>query len=323
MVIGDEMKNNDFVYLKELAKEKSFSTASKNLGISQPALSSFVSKLEKKLGIQLFDRTISPIELTEYGKYYLEYANAVLDATAQFENIVSDLSDVKKGTINIGSTACFSMGYLPRAIAEFRKEYDGIDFQITEGKVPEMLQKCFDGEVDMVMADENLITDMFDGEVLFEERILMCVPPNSPINELCKEYAIPTEEIINGNVNSSKFRDLDLHMVKDEKFVLLNGDQPIRKIVDEIFEKAEMKPQTVMVVPQTTTGFAMTIAGVGISFVAESTIKYNNFNEHPVYYRVGVKENVSRKMCIAYKKNKYITKAGRLFIEQLKQIFES
>ena len=315
------MKKSEFIYVREVAKEKSFSVAAKKIGISQPALSSYINKLEKKLGVLLFDRSISPIELTEYGKSYLEYADTVMEASEKFEGIISDLSELKTGKITIGSTACFSMGYLPRAISAFHSKYEGICFNIIEGKVPEMLNKCFDGEVDMVLSDEDIVDDLFDKEVLFEERIIMSVPPMAPINETLKEYAIPAEEIINGNLNNSKYKELDISILKEENFLLLNGDQPIRFIVDDIFRKAGFQPKEIMQIPQTTTGLAMTIAGLGVSFVAESTIKYSNLEQHPVYYKVGTKESTSRKMCVAYKKNKYISKAGREFIEQLKEIF--
>ena len=316
------MKKSEFLYVKEVAKEKSFSVASKKMGISQPALSAYINKLEKRLGVLLFDRSISPIELTEYGKYYLEYANTVMEASEKFESIVSDLSELKTGKITIGSTACFSMGYLPKAISSFHSKYEGISFNIIEGKVPEMLNKCFDGEVDMVLSDEYIVSELFDKEELFEERIVMSVPPNSPINEKMKEYAVPVEEIIKGNLNDEKYKSLDISILKDEKFLLLNGDQPIRGLVNNIFEKAGFEPKEIMQIPQTTTGLAMTIAGLGISFVAESTIKYSNLEQHPIYYKVGTKESTSRKMCIAYKKNKYISKAARQFIEQLKCVFE-
>ena len=68
------MNNNEFTYIKEVAKQKSFSKASKALGISQPALSNYIKKLEDRMGVLLFDRSISPIEITEFGKAYLEYA---------------------------------------------------------------------------------------------------------------------------------------------------------------------------------------------------------------------------------------------------------
>lgn len=67
------MNNNEFTYIKEVAKQKSFSKASKALGISQPALSNYIKKLEDRMGVLLFDRSISPIEITEFGKAYLEY----------------------------------------------------------------------------------------------------------------------------------------------------------------------------------------------------------------------------------------------------------
>jgi len=62
------MNNNEFTYIKEVAKQKSFSKASKALGISQPALSNYIKKLEDRTGVLLFDRSISPIEITEFGK---------------------------------------------------------------------------------------------------------------------------------------------------------------------------------------------------------------------------------------------------------------
>ena len=75
------MNNNEFTYIKEVAKQKSFSKASKALGISQPALSNYIKKLEDRTGVLLFDRSISPIEITEFGKAYLEYAEDVISAT--------------------------------------------------------------------------------------------------------------------------------------------------------------------------------------------------------------------------------------------------
>ncbi|MFQ9441494.1 MAG: LysR family transcriptional regulator [Eubacterium ventriosum] len=90
------MNNNEFTYIKEVAKQKSFSKASKALGISQPALSNYIKKLEDRMGVLLFDRSISPIEITEFGKAYLEYAEDVISATDRLNDVMSDLQDLKK-----------------------------------------------------------------------------------------------------------------------------------------------------------------------------------------------------------------------------------
>lgn len=106
------MKRNEFYYIKEVAKQNSFSKAAKELGISQPALSNYIKKIEESVGVLLFDRSISPIEITEFGKIYLAYANEVIQATEKMNNIMSDLQDLKRGELKIGSTACFSTGFL-------------------------------------------------------------------------------------------------------------------------------------------------------------------------------------------------------------------
>lgn len=72
------MKRNEFYYIKEVAKQNSFSKAAKELGISQPALSNYIKKIEESVGVLLFDRSISPIEITEFGKIYLAYARYIL-----------------------------------------------------------------------------------------------------------------------------------------------------------------------------------------------------------------------------------------------------
>lgn len=312
------MKNIEFNYVKEVALEKSFSKASKKLGISQPALSNYINKLEKQLGVLLFDRSISPIEITEFGQCYLDYAEEVLAATDKFESIKSDLMNLKAGNITVGSTSCFSTTFLPMIIGEFHNRYKGIGIDIVEGKVSEIMERCFEGNIDMFFADYDIDSDLFAKEELFTEQLLMAVPIDDPINEKLKEFVIPTEEIVAGNAKSPKYKSVDISVVKDKEFILLNEDQHIRRIVDKVFQQAGINPNVTMEVPQTTTGLAFTVENVGISFVAESTIKFNNINKHPCYYKIGDSETTSRKMCIAYKMNKYISKAHRQLIQIMK-----
>lgn len=316
------MKNTGFYYVKEVAKEKSFSKASKKLGISQPALSSYINKLEKKWGILLFDRSISPIELTEFGKSYLEYSGSVIEAKERFEKEISDLNELKTGTIVLGSTACFSLSYLPYALTEYSKKYPGINFQIIEGKTPDIQRKCLEGTVDIFLSDSDIDDSLFEKEDIFEERIVIAVPRENVINEKLKDYQVSPETIIAGKLNDEAIKEVDMSEFKDERFILLNEDQRVRKIVNKLFDEYSISPEEIMEIQQSTTGFAMAVAGMGVTFVAESAIKFNNYANHPIYYKVGTKESTSRKMCVAFKKGKYISKAGRLFINEMKTIFE-
>ena len=55
-------------YIYEVYKEKSFSKAAQNLYISQPSLSARIKKIEDQIGVPLFDRSTSPLKLTEIGE---------------------------------------------------------------------------------------------------------------------------------------------------------------------------------------------------------------------------------------------------------------
>lgn len=316
------MKSLEFVYVSTIIEEKSFSKAAKKLGVSQPALSAYVNKIEKRIGSQLFDRSTSPIQLTEVGEHYLEYAKTVLDAKDRFSDIVSDLSDLKTGKMVIGSTSCFSACYLPSVLSKFLEKYPGIHINLVEGRIPDIQQQCLEGKVDLFLSDANLNTELFACEPLFDECILVMVPPQNPINERLKDYSIPLEAIMNEDTCSDSFRDIDVKLLKDERFVLLNEDQHIRKISEEVCKKAGFKPKEIMQVPQMMTSFSLTNAGVGVSFITESAVRYNNIHNHPIYYRIS-KDLCSRSISIAYKKNKYLLKACKLLIQQLKSDFGS
>ena len=61
-------------YVYAVWKERSFSSAAKKLYISQPALSNSIKRVEDKVGTPLFDRSTSPIQLTDVGQEYLHRA---------------------------------------------------------------------------------------------------------------------------------------------------------------------------------------------------------------------------------------------------------
>ncbi len=92
----------DYVY--EVYKERSFSKAAKNLFISQPSLSAAVKKAEQKIGFPIFDRSSSPIRLTELGKEYIRSIEIIMDVENGFRNYVQDTQDMQTGCVSIGGT---------------------------------------------------------------------------------------------------------------------------------------------------------------------------------------------------------------------------
>ena len=66
-------------YVYEVYKEMNFSRAARNLFISQPSLSAAVKKVETQIGFPIFDRSSSPIKLTDLGKEYIRSIEIIMD----------------------------------------------------------------------------------------------------------------------------------------------------------------------------------------------------------------------------------------------------
>ena len=83
-------------YVYAVYEEKSFSKAAQKLYITQPALSTAIKKVEKKIGSPIFDRSTSPIGLTPSGEVYID-AIEKLFALEQIEGTTSQLTDKLMG----------------------------------------------------------------------------------------------------------------------------------------------------------------------------------------------------------------------------------
>lgn len=123
------MRISSLKYFYEVAELKSISKVSNNLHISQPALSHQLSKLEKDLGVKLFERSNKGVELTSKGKVMYSYAKQMLILHDSLIEDISDDSQIKKELkINIlNSHANF---LLDRVIKDKDKIFKNINISI-------------------------------------------------------------------------------------------------------------------------------------------------------------------------------------------------
>mgnify|MGYP002539838949 FL=1 len=110
---------NEWDYVYEVYKERSFSAAAKNLFVSQPALSTAVKKLEESLGITIFDRSGSPLSLTEAGKVYIAALEEIRAIDRRMREQLADLSALQSGHIVVGGENFVTSFVLPPIIKKF------------------------------------------------------------------------------------------------------------------------------------------------------------------------------------------------------------
>ena len=96
------MNEKDYQYILTVAQCGNFSRAAETLYISQPSLSRYISTLEKKLGATLFDRSTTPIQLTEDGTIFCTYGKKILNLEAALYRELREQNMPKERNLRVG-----------------------------------------------------------------------------------------------------------------------------------------------------------------------------------------------------------------------------
>lgn len=119
-------------YFLEVASQKSFSKAARNLHISQSAISRMIKSLEDEIGVTLFIRNAKTVELTAPGTIFLNYAKRCVFS---FEHLKSDFENefnLKQDTIEIGLPPITDAHVFAKLLGEFKKNYPQIEIKLYE-----------------------------------------------------------------------------------------------------------------------------------------------------------------------------------------------
>jgi DNA-binding transcriptional LysR family regulator len=142
-----------------VAREGSLGRAATALGVTQPALSRMIMRLEHKLGGPLFERYSRGMLLTDTGTAFLRHAHALqTDADRAIEEIRA-LNGLARGTVRIGTIASVACSVLPRAIGAVLRDAPQMKFEVTEGVWDVLSAALVRRDIDLAFAVEVADTD--------------------------------------------------------------------------------------------------------------------------------------------------------------------
>jgi DNA-binding transcriptional LysR family regulator len=111
-----------------VVRERSFTKAASELGVSQPAVSQNIAELERVVGAKLFDRLKGVVVLTGEGEVFKTYAERMLGACAEMSDMFDPLSEV---TVRISASEELYNYLLAPALEAFRKVHPQVTFERT------------------------------------------------------------------------------------------------------------------------------------------------------------------------------------------------
>jgi DNA-binding transcriptional LysR family regulator len=174
-----------------VASERSFSKAAKKLRRTQPAVSQAIRRLEKTAGERLIDRSSRDGTLTDAGDLLLEYAHRLLRLAEEASGAVSELRDVKKGRVIVGSNEGTVHTVLP-LIEAFQRDHPGVFVEVRRLAARQLPQEVLLRTVDFGIITFKPAERGLDSVLLGTDELVLLVPPG---HALASSREISMEEM--------------------------------------------------------------------------------------------------------------------------------
>jgi len=129
---------------------RSFTKAAHALGVTQPAVSAQVKRLQLLLGLELFDKSAPGVTLTPHGELIVNYARRMLAVNDQILNLV--MPGFSNPPLRVGIPGDFAGSILPRAIAGFQARMPHLRFLLRGDTSESLLRDLRQGQLDVVVA---------------------------------------------------------------------------------------------------------------------------------------------------------------------------
>jgi len=251
----------DFILLKSfiaVAEEKSFSSAAKNLFISQQTLSKQIAKLEEDLGTTLFIRS-RPLALTPDGGHLLPIAKEILQLKQQFEES-SSRSFSGSHYIHLGIEHTIARAILPRVLPDFLRKHPDAFVRLSE-ESPDVMQKSISYEgVDLVIGSLGAVPEKFEAVPLCRKEHLLVVP-----KELMASLAgEKTDELV------ARFSvSADLRFFSGAPFIKIPRQSSGGRALASYLKYYDVSPHFVCELTNIENAFQLANAGIGVFIYAK------------------------------------------------------
>lgn len=303
-------------YVYEVYKERSFTKAAQNLYISQPSLSARIKKIEEIIGEPLFDRSTTPLQLTEVGKVYIEAAEEITQIEQRVENYINDLAGLKTGNLAVGASTLFAAYVVPSLVTQFNQKFPDVHIQLIEGNTAELEEMLGSNALDFVIDNYHYDSILYNKELYCEENILLAVPKHFAVNEELGMYQLSYKNIKNKNYLNQKYPAVPLGRFADLPFIMLTQGNDTRTRGDRLCRNVGFKPNIVLEFNQQSTAYMASSTQLGATFISDILVSQLPAFENLVYYKLDGEE-AKRKVFFYYKTHKYKTRVMEEFIRMM------
>lgn len=177
-----------------VAENLHFGKAAEELNMTQPPLSRQIQKLEKSIGVRLFERNNRNVTLTPAGESFLTEAYGLLASVERAPRRAQKIAEGAWGQITIGCTAVSSFGVLGDLLSLMADRLPGVSVEITEMVTAEEVKALSEGLIDIGLGRPDRVPSIVETTRIHSERLFVAVPAH---HEFAGRASIASSEIAN------------------------------------------------------------------------------------------------------------------------------
>ncbi len=202
-------------YFRHAARSESFSEVARFFSVPPSSVSLSVKRLERELGVALFDRSANKLTLNEKGRRFLLAADKIFETLTEATEAITEKENELTGEIKILLRT--HRRTLTEKIGAFRKLYPHVRFSIHHGK-----EESRAGEYHIVVSDTPPIAPNYDSFPLLTEKMMLALPEGHPLeNE----------------------KTISLSALSNERFITMTKGTSLREYTDRLFRAVGISPE--------------------------------------------------------------------------------
>ena len=236
-----------------IAETRTFTAAALRLHVTQAAISMQIRQLELEAGIPLFNRTPRRVFLTEAGEHLLERARLILREHDAGLAELAALAGAEHGRLRLASASgMVSADTLPVILKRLRKAHPQAEVSVTSGTSEGLVKRILAGELDVAFVSLPVEARDVETELLSRDQLVAIAGPRHPLaaQKVISAFALAEEKLILGERGGNT-----------------------RRLIDEFFSKAGLRPTVAMELSRQSAIKNMVAADMGVGIVPLSVAR--------------------------------------------------
>ncbi|MCL5060212.1 MAG: LysR family transcriptional regulator [Candidatus Thermoplasmatota archaeon] len=238
--------------LEAVARNSSFTRASEELHLTQPAVSTQIKQLEQEVGMPLFEQMGKKIFLTEAGKEMVAFSRAIAQQFRDIESVMDDMKGVKRGTLSLAVTSTGKY-FAPYLLAEFIKHHPGTQVHLDVTNREELVAQLQENIPDMAIMGTPPDNLELNAQAFMQNPLVIIARPDHPLAQTSR---IPLGRLV------------------AENFILRERGSGTRNAVERFFDQRNVKLNTSMEMSRNEAVKHAVMAGLGLGIVSMHTLEF-------------------------------------------------